>query len=199
MICEQTIYTSPKTIALASLLILAIFPIGWVAMWCARNAPMEYVSTEFEQGKTSRRFGHLDGGDHREMRGKVVAMGKCVLCARSGHLESYDSISGEKLNSLVIPGSASAFPFIRMNDVLTSFRDAGHPLGGVDHGSVEKGDQEGVSLETADGSWTILFNRQGSPGGTISVRKGNTPALTAPMANEMKPNVMPAGLAISSK
>ena len=64
---------------------------------------------------------------------------------------------------------------------------------------VEKGDQEGVSLETVDGSWTILFNRQGSPGGTISVRSGNTSTLTAKFANEVKPNAMPAGLAVSSK
>lgn len=64
---------------------------------------------------------------------------------------------------------------------------------------VENGAQEGVSLETTNGSWKILFNRQDSPGGTISVRKGNTPAFTAPLTNEVKPNAMPAGLAVSSK
>ncbi|MEQ1829913.1 MAG: hypothetical protein ABL921_28380 [Pirellula sp.] len=155
-------------------------------MWCAHIAPMEYVSTEFEQdelvvgsgiwgnvdkgreytyctniktGKsTSGSFPFekylraewdgtgfwmisltddenglvvnripffddhplptqvipLDGGDHQALRGKVVAMGKCVLYARSGHLESYDSVTGEKLDSLALPGWASAVPIARL-------------------------------------------------------------------------------------
>lgn len=62
---------------------------------------------------------------------------------------------------------------------------------------VENASQEGVTLETADGPRTILFNRQGPPGGTVSVRHGATPALTAPLTNEVKPNATPAGLAIS--
>ena len=63
---------------------------------------------------------------------------------------------------------------------------------------VENGAQEGVSLETTNGSWTILFNRQGPPGGAVSVRQGAAPAFTATFTNEVKPNAMPAGLAISS-
>jgi hypothetical protein len=64
---------------------------------------------------------------------------------------------------------------------------------------VEDGAQEGVSLETTNGSWTVLFNRRGSPGGAVSVRHGATPAFTATLASEVKPNAMPAGLAISAK
>jgi hypothetical protein len=58
---------------------------------------------------------------------------------------------------------------------------------------VEKGDQEGVTFETANGPMTILFNSKGPVGGTISVRKGKATAFT----NEVKPNPMPAGLAVS--
>jgi len=64
---------------------------------------------------------------------------------------------------------------------------------------VENGSQEGVSLETADGSWTVLFNRGGSPGGAVSIRHGRTPAFTAPLATEVRANSTPPGLAISSK
>lgn len=64
---------------------------------------------------------------------------------------------------------------------------------------VENASQEGASLETTNGSWTILFNRRGSPGGTVSIRHGEEPAFTAPLANEVKLNAMPAGLAVSSK
>lgn len=64
---------------------------------------------------------------------------------------------------------------------------------------VENASQEGVALETANGSWTILFNRRGSPGGAVSIRHGEKPAFTAPLANEVKPNAMPPDLAISSK
>ena len=48
-------------------------------------------------------------------------------------------------------------------------------------------------------SWKILFNRQGSPGGTVSIRQGATPAFTATLTNEVKSNDMPAGLAVSFK
>ena len=39
---------SPKSIAPLALLVLAILPIGWIAMWSARNAPMDYVRSEFQ-------------------------------------------------------------------------------------------------------------------------------------------------------
>lgn len=64
---------------------------------------------------------------------------------------------------------------------------------------VENGAQEGVSLETANGSWTVLFNRRGSPGGAVSIRHGETPAFTSPLATELRANSTPPGLAISSK
>ncbi len=64
---------------------------------------------------------------------------------------------------------------------------------------VENASQEGVSLETTNGSWTVLFNRLGSPGGAVSIRHERTPAFTASLATEIKPNTVPAGLAISSR
>ena len=64
---------------------------------------------------------------------------------------------------------------------------------------VEDASQEGVSLETAGGSWTVRFNRQGSPGGTVSVRHGAAPAFTASLANEVRANATPPGLAVSAK
>jgi hypothetical protein len=64
---------------------------------------------------------------------------------------------------------------------------------------VENGAQEGISLETTNGSWTVLFNRRGAPGGAVSIRHGQTPPFTATLTNEVKPNAMPAGLAVSAK
>lgn len=64
---------------------------------------------------------------------------------------------------------------------------------------VEDASQEGVSLETAGGSWTVRFHRQGSPGGTVSVRHGAAPACAASLANEVRANATPPGLGISSK
>ena len=64
---------------------------------------------------------------------------------------------------------------------------------------VENTTQDGVALETTNGSWTILFNRQGSPGGAVSVRHGTSPAFTSPLANQVKANAPPPGLSISSR
>ena len=64
---------------------------------------------------------------------------------------------------------------------------------------VEDASQEGVSLKTAGGSWTVRFNRQGFPGGTVSVRRGAAPAFTASLANEVRANATPPGLAMSAK
>jgi hypothetical protein len=44
---------------------------------------------------------------------------------------------------------------------------------------VEDASQEGVSLETAGGAWQVRFNRQGPPGGVVSVRRGADHACTA--------------------
>lgn len=63
---------------------------------------------------------------------------------------------------------------------------------------VEDAAHEGVSLETAGGSWTLRFHRQGFPGGTISVRNEAAPAVTASLANEVRANATPPGLAISA-
>ncbi len=41
--------TSPKTIVTISLLVLAIVPVGWIAMWSAKNAPLDYVSMELQE------------------------------------------------------------------------------------------------------------------------------------------------------
>ena len=62
---------------------------------------------------------------------------------------------------------------------------------------VENTTQDGVALETTNGSWTILFNRQGSPGGAVSVRHGTSPAFTSPLANQVKANAPPPGLSTS--
>jgi hypothetical protein len=59
----------------------------------------------------------------------------------------------------------------------------------------ETASQEGVSLEMTNGSWTVLFNRRGSPGGAVSVRHGATPAFTAPLATEVRANSTTPGLA----
>ena len=63
---------------------------------------------------------------------------------------------------------------------------------------VENASQDGVTLETTNGSWIVQFNRQGPPGGAVSIRRGTSPAFTAPLASEVKANALPAGLAISS-
>ena len=64
---------------------------------------------------------------------------------------------------------------------------------------VENAAQEGVSLETTNGLVTVLFNRRGFPGGTVSIRQGAASAFTATLANEVQANSTPPGLAISSK
>jgi hypothetical protein len=64
---------------------------------------------------------------------------------------------------------------------------------------VENGSQEGVTLETTSGSWTVLFNNQGVPGGAVSIRQKETPAFAARLATEVRANSTPPGLAVSSK
>ncbi|MBP7949304.1 MAG: hypothetical protein KA004_06580 [Verrucomicrobiales bacterium] len=63
----------------------------------------------------------------------------------------------------------------------------------------ENATQDGVTLETSTGSWLIQFNRQGPPGGAVSIRREASPAFTATLANDVKENALPAGLAISSR
>ena len=190
----RTNIVSRKSIATLSLLILAILPIAWVAMWSARNAPTEYVNSEFEEVdfllstgylwtgddkgklyiygtniKTGKlvfrslrfekfpRYGTegsrvwmislskdgknvvvqrcnleneqpittnvfpLDFGDFPLLPGRMVAMDNCILCLRNDHWESYDSLSGEMLDSIAMTGSIDTYPttkFLPPNRVL---------------------------------------------------------------------------------
>jgi hypothetical protein len=172
----RTTIISRKSIATLSLLILAILPIAWVAMWSARNTPAEYVYSGFleddflfskaqhqiyctnvktdklvscslrcaknvgrgvngssawvislsndeksvvvqrcnldnEQPITTNVF-PFDFRDFPRLQGRMVAMDNCILCLRNDHLESYDSLSGEILDSIAITGSLYIHPTI---------------------------------------------------------------------------------------
>ena len=61
---------------------------------------------------------------------------------------------------------------------------------------VEDGTYEGVSLDTAEGSWQVLFQRLGALGGTVAIRRGEKPPFASSLATEVNENVTPAGLAI---
>lgn len=61
---------------------------------------------------------------------------------------------------------------------------------------VETDSEEGVALDTSEGSWKIVFHR-GSRGGSVSIaRKAATP-FTAKLAEQIRPNALPPGLSIS--
>ncbi len=62
---------------------------------------------------------------------------------------------------------------------------------------VQDATHEGVSLETPQGALTVLFNREGAPGGTVTLRPRQGAARTISLAKEVRPNEVPPGLAIS--
>ena len=86
--------TSLKSLLVFGLLILAFGPIAWLATWCARNAPFDYVSSVF--------------------RGESLAIGKITLVDR---VDQVSGVSGRVIvystNLDTEKTASTSFPFER--------------------------------------------------------------------------------------